>query len=137
MSEQNKAIIRRFIKEVQNQHKVDAIDEFFSADCKDHSRMVQEAGPEAHKQFFSMMFNAFPDASFTVHDMLAEGDRVVTRKTFQATYQGDFMGIPATGKQVSMQIFDMMRVADGKITDHWAVADMLGLMQQMGVVPSE
>ena len=137
MSEQNKALVRRFIEEVQNRHKVDAMDELFKADRRDHSGMVEEVGPEAEKQFFRMMFSAFPNANFTVQDMLAEGDKVVTRKTFQATHTGDFMGIAATGKQVSMKIIDIVHVADGKITDHWPIADMLGLMQQIGAAPSQ
>ena len=71
----------------------------------------------------------------TIHDWVAEGDRVVTRKTFHGTHQGDFMGIPAMSKQVTFDIIDILRIAGGKMAEHWAVADQLGLRRQLGVVP--
>ena len=65
----------------------------------------------------------------------AEGAKVATRKTFHGSHQGEFMGIPPTGQQVSMELIDIVRIADGRVVEHWAVGDNLGMMQQLGIVP--
>ena len=79
---------------------------------------------------------AFPDSQVTIDDMIAEGDQVVTKKTFSGTHTGDFVGIPATGKRVTLQFVDIMRLRDGKIVEHWNCLDQLSLMQQLGVIPT-
>ena len=134
--QENKALVRRFVEEVQNQHNLDALDALFSPDFVDHSGMTNPPNREGTKGFFTMMFAAFPDMRFTIRQQLAEGDKVMTHKTFQGTHQGPFMGIPATGKQVAFDVIDILTVADGKITEHWTVGDMLSLMQQLGAVPT-
>ena len=78
---------------------------------------------------------AFPDFRPEIHWQVAAGDLVTTYKTYYGTHQGEFLGIPATGKKVSFYTVDAMRVVDGKITEHWGVATLLDLMQQLGVVP--
>ncbi len=134
-TEKNKAIIRRFVEEVQNLHNIGALEELFSPDFTDHSGLSSLPPTlDGTKQFFTMLFTAFPDIQATIHDQVAEGDKVVTRKTFRGTHRGDFMGIPPTGKHIALDVIDIFRVVSGKIADHWAVADMLGLMQQLGVV---
>jgi steroid delta-isomerase-like uncharacterized protein len=135
-TEENKAIVRRFVEEVQNRHDVGALEKLFSPNFTDHSN-ISNLPPtlDGSKQFFTMLFTAFPDMQATIHDQVAEGDKVVTRKTFHGTHQGEFMGIPPTDKHVVVDVIDIFRVASGEIKDHWAVADMLGLMQQLGVVP--
>jgi len=135
MSEENKAIVRRFVDEVQNQHDLGALDELFSPDFVDHSAMSTPPTLDGTRQLFTMMFSAFPDLRVNIHDQVAEGDKVVTRKTFHGTHQGEFMGIPPTDKEVAFDVIDIFRIVDGRITDHWNVVDMLGLMQQLGVVP--
>ncbi len=90
---------------------------------------------EGVKQLFTALRTAFPDLHATIHDQIAEGNRVVTRKTFYGTHQGELLGIPATGKQVAFEVIDILQLAGGKITDHWNVVDQLGLMQQLGVIP--
>jgi predicted ester cyclase len=82
------------------------------------------------------VFTAFPDMRAEIHDQVAEGDKVVTRKTFYGTQQGEFMGIPPTGKKVAFDVIDIFRIADGRILEHWFAGDMLGLMQQLGAVPA-
>jgi steroid delta-isomerase-like uncharacterized protein len=133
--EQNKALVRRFVDEVQCQHDLAALDELFSPDFVDHSGMTNPPTLEGSRQFFSMMFAAFPDMRFTIRQQIAEGDKVLTHKTLQGTQLGPFMGIPATGKAVAVDVMDIFTVAGGKITEHWTVGDMLGMMQQLGVVP--
>jgi steroid delta-isomerase-like uncharacterized protein len=134
--EEKKALVCRFIEEVQNQHNLDVLDELCSPDLVDHSGTTSPPNLEGTKAFFAMMFAAFPDMRFEIRLQLAEGDKVMTYKTFHGTHQGAFMGIPATGKDVTFDNIDILTVTDGKITEHWAVGDMLSLMQQLGVVPA-
>jgi steroid delta-isomerase-like uncharacterized protein len=136
MSEANKALIRRFVEEVQNQHNVDAFDEFFAPSFVNYDPLPGLPGTLAGaKQLHRMLFAAFPDLKMTIHDQAAESDKVWTRKTASGTHQGELLGIPATGKYVFWNIIDIMRIGNGKITEHWVVADVMSLMQQLGAVP--
>jgi len=134
--EENKAVVLRFVEEVQNQHNLDLIDELFSPDFTDYSGRANPPTKEGLKPFFAFMFSAFPDLHFTIQQQLAEGDRVMTYKTFYGTHQGDFMGIPPTGKQVVFDNIDIFTVKDGQLTAHWTVGDNLSLMQQLGAIPA-
>jgi len=134
--QENKALVRRFVEEVQNQHNLAALDVLCSPDFVDHSGITNPPNREGSKQFFTVLFAAFPNMRFTIRQQLAEGDKVMTHKTFQGTHQGPFMGIPATGKQVAFDVIDIFTVANGNLTDHWAVADQFSLMQQLGAVPT-
>lgn len=137
MSQQeNKALVRRFVENVQNQHNLAAIDELFRPDYFDHSGIANPPTVEGAKMAFKALFAAFPDLHVTIHQQLAEGDHVMTFKTLHGTHLGEFMGIPPTGNQVSFDLIDIFNIADGKITAHWAVANMLGLLQQLGVAPA-
>jgi predicted ester cyclase len=82
-----------------------------------------------------MFRGAFPDSYFTVEDMVAEGDKVVTRKTFHGTHEGEFMGIPPSGQAVRMGLIDIVRISEGRVVEHWSMGDTLGLMRQLGVIP--
>ncbi len=138
MSEANKAFIRRFVEEVQNQHNTDAFDGFFSPSFVNYDIAPGFSGTrEGGKQLHKMFFAALPDLQVTIHDQAAEGDRVWTRKTFSGTHHGELFGVPATGKHVSWDIIDIMTIKDGQITEHWVVADVMGLMQQLGTVPQQ
>jgi steroid delta-isomerase-like uncharacterized protein len=87
--------------------------------------------------YFRMLRSAFPDLRLQVEDVIETGDKGVARVTATATHQGEFMGIPATGQQARMQLIDIMRFDDdGLVCEHWGVADMLSLMQQLGAVPA-
>ncbi len=134
--DENKAIARRFVEEVQNKGNIGAVDEFLADDFVNHS--VPPGLPpdrEGVKQLFTMFRNAFPDFHAVIHDQVAEGDEVVTRKTFYGTHQGELFGIAPTGKEMAIDLIEILRVSgDGKITDHWNVVDQLGLMQQLGAV---
>ncbi len=85
--------------------------------------------------FLQGFASAFPDARFTIDDMIAEGDRVATKKTFTGTHQGPFAGIPPTGNRVTLTYVDILRVRDGRIVEHWLSMDQLSFMQQLGVIP--
>lgn len=134
MSEQNKKIVRRTFKEIWNHGNLAVVDERFSADYVGHST-PEIHGPEGGKQFAAMMRSAFPDFHYTVEDEIAEGDRVVHRWTARGTHEGEFQGMPPTGKQVTITGISVYRVANGKLVEGWTDADMLGLLQQLGTVP--
>jgi predicted ester cyclase len=82
-----------------------------------------------------MFKGAFPNSYFSVEDMIAEGDKVVTRKTFHGTHEGEFMGIPPSGRHVNVSLIDVVRISDGRVVEHRSVGDNLGMMQQLGVMP--
>ena len=87
-------------------------------------------------EYFGLLRSAFPDMRMVVEDLLAADDKTVARVRVRATHKGEFMGVAATDKQVSMQLIDIMRFdGDGLVCEHWGVADMLSLMQQLGAVP--
>ena len=108
-----------------------------STDFVDHSAFPGiPADRGGVRLLFAMLRSGFPDLQATVHDQVADDDKVVTRKTLHGTHRGEFMGIPPTGRSAALEIIDILRVRDGKITDHWCVVDQLGLLQQLGVIPA-
>ncbi|MFQ5901607.1 MAG: ester cyclase [Thermodesulfobacteriota bacterium] len=135
--EENKAIMRRWYEEVLNKGNLAVVDELIATDCVDHNPLAPElpAGLEGVKQGFTMFRTAFPDVRVTVEDMIAEGDKVVSRLTLRGTHKGEFMGIAPAGKQVTVASIDIVRIAGGKMVEHWDVIDELSMMQQLGVVP--
>jgi len=135
--EENKAIELRFLEEVVNKGNLAVIDELVAANFIDHSALPGAAPDrEGYKQFFAMTRTAFPDFHSTLEDMIAEGDKVVERFTVRGTHKGEFMGIAPTGKQVEVEGIAIHRLAGGKIVEDWFSMDMLGMMQQLGVVPA-
>ena len=135
-AEYNKALVRRFVDEVQSGGNTDLIDEICSAEFVNHSASPGlPADREGIKILTTMFKGAFPDSYFTVEDMIAEGDKVVTRKTLHGTHEGEFMGIPPSGRTVNVSLIDVVRISDGLVVEHWSVGDNLGMMQQLGVIP--
>ncbi len=136
--EENKAAVRRFVEEVQSQHRLDLVDELFDPDYIDHAvplGMPPAQGTEYFKQFYTTMLRALLDAHATIHDQIAEGDKVTTRKTFRGTHQGEFMGIPPTGKEVELLVIDIFRVTGGKLVEHWGTWDRLSILEQIEAMP--
>jgi steroid delta-isomerase-like uncharacterized protein len=136
-TERNKAVIRRFIEEVQNQKNWDVYDELNDPEFFNHSAPPGMTDREGSKQYLEGFLNAFPDFHFTIDDMIAESDQVVTKKTFTGTHEAEFGGIPPTGKKVRVTFVDIMRIRDGRITEHWNCINQLDFMQQLGVIPAE
>jgi steroid delta-isomerase-like uncharacterized protein len=133
--EANKAIERRVFEEIWNQGALDVADEVFASDAVLHGLTAEDmSGPEAFKQFVVMYRAAFPDMEWAVEDQIAEGDMVVTRLTGTGTHQGELMGIPPTNVQATTTVIAIVRITDGKIQESWNSVDMLGLMQQLGVI---
>jgi steroid delta-isomerase-like uncharacterized protein len=137
--EENKAVIRRFLKDFFEGGNLDLADELFDPDYVLHDPAVPEEvrGPEGIKQYVSMYRSAYPDTHFTVEDQIAEGDRVVTRWTGQGTQQGELMGISPTDNQVTVTGIEFDRVSDGKMQETWVNYDALGMMQQLGVASQQ
>jgi steroid delta-isomerase-like uncharacterized protein len=136
-AEENKALVRRMTEEIFNRGNIDAVDEFLTPDSFDHNPMPgQPSGSEGLKWVARAMRTAFPDMRFEIHDQVAEGDRVMNRWTMSGTHEGELLGMPATGKRVAVAGFDMIRFADGKMAEHWAQMDQLGMMQQLGMIPA-
>jgi steroid delta-isomerase-like uncharacterized protein len=95
------------------------------------------ATKEGTLEFFRILLSAFPDWRMTVEDLIADGDKAVARVTVTGTHKGEFMGVPPAGTRVDVQLIDIMRFdGAGLVCEHWGVADMLSLMQQLGVVPA-
>lgn len=134
-TEDNKANVRRGY-EALNQRNLAVFDELLTPDIVFHNASTTIQGLEAYKQFLSMYITAFPDLHFTIEDMIAEGDFVVVRQTTRGTHQGNLMGIPPTGKQVSGTGIFITHIVNGKAVEQWINGDDLGLLQQLGVVPT-
>jgi predicted ester cyclase len=137
----NKAVVRRFVEEIQNQARVGALDELLSRDFVNHSGTVKDIpGMEGATDFEGMLEidrmyrRSFPNQRVTILDQAAEGDKVWTYKRFETVHEGKFMGIAPTGKSVRADAIDIMRVVDGMIVEHWALQDVWGLMRQLGAV---
>ena len=133
--EQNKSIVRKY-GELMNAQDVDGALAHFGPSFVDHSvRPGMPQGTEGARLFFNMLFTAFPDLHATIEDIIAEGDKVVDRMTCEGTHQGMFMGASPTGKHVKWSFIDINRIVDGKVVEHWAEVDTMGIMQQLGLVP--
>ena len=136
-TERNKAVVQRFIEEVQNQKDWAVFDELNAPDFVNLSAPPgMPADLAGGKMFLAAFVDAFPDSHVTVDDMIAEGDRVATKKTMTGTHTGEFNGIAPTGKRVEIQYVDILRLRDGQIIEHWLSMDQLSFMQQLGVIPS-
>jgi steroid delta-isomerase-like uncharacterized protein len=137
MSEQNKAIARRVFEEVWNKGNLDALDEVYVADVVGHNAPPgQPPGIKGTRQFIGMYLQAFPDTRMVVEDQVAEGDKVVTRWTATGTHRGELMGMPPTGKSVRVTGITINRLEGGKIVEEWGIFDQLGMLQQLGAIPS-
>lgn len=135
--EENKALFRRYITELVNHGNMDVADELVAAGYIEHEAGPpgSPSGPEGVKHFFGMLRDAFPDAQITVEDQLAEGDKVVSHVVCRGTHNGEFMGIPPTGRSVVYEAIDIVRISGGQIVEHWGVTDNLGLLQQLCAYP--
>jgi steroid delta-isomerase-like uncharacterized protein len=131
-----KQLNNRFYDEVFRRHHVDAIDELLTDDFVEHTPAPGQATDrQGAKDFIGQMLQAFPDLEFKIETQIAEGDTVAAVTTMTGTQQAEFMGIPATGRSVSVQVMDTARVRNGKFYDHWGLVDTPGLMTQLGVAP--
>jgi steroid delta-isomerase-like uncharacterized protein len=134
-AEENKAIARRSW-EIVSQRNPDALEEVYAADAVLHEPDQDLQGLEDAKQYLSLYLSAFPDQTATVEDVIAEGDKVVTRWTIRGTHQGETEEFgPPTGKQAELQGITIHRFEDGEIVEEWNRYDNLSALQQLGLVP--
>ena len=136
MPDDNKALLRRFYEELWTKGNLDAGDELVSRDYVDHQ---PAPGLRTDRDGFRALVRAwregFPDGRETIGDLIAEGDKVVGRFTFEGTHTGVFFGIPPTGRRVRMHGIDIATIANGKIVELWYSEQTYELLQQLGVVP--
>jgi steroid delta-isomerase-like uncharacterized protein len=130
----NKAIVRHYYEQVWNNGRLDLVEEFIAEDFgKDNMHQIPgHNSRDSLKASIGSALEALPDIQITLHDVIAEGNKVVTRSTFTATHQGELMGIPATGKQLTVSGATIFRLDNARITLFWNFNDNLGLMQQLG-----
>jgi len=130
-----RALRRLFDDQIINGHNLDAIPGWFAPDFVDHVEIPgMPSGVEGVRARHAMLFTAMPDIHIDVDDVIADGDTTAARFTITGTDTGGFMGMPATGKAVRVTGMDFMRFANKRIVEHWGEMDMLGLMQQLGVL---
>ena len=135
MSEQNKALARRWFEDLFSRGDLDAAKEIISADFVDHLTHEDERGLEELKYYVTIYRTAFPDIRDTVEEIVAEGDKVVVRWTSRGTDQGEFMGVAPTGRHVTFTGMRLFRIAENEIAESWVNIDERGLQEQLGTVP--
>ena len=129
----NKASARRMVDEVVNEGNIDLIDELLAPEFVDHSAPPGvPPGREGAKLFMTALRHAFPDLHASVDDVIAEGDKVVQRTRARGTMKGELMGLPPSGKSASWEQIHILRFANGREVEHWAVSDQLGMLSQLG-----
>jgi predicted ester cyclase len=137
MTTDMKSMVERIPLEVLNSGNFGLIDELMAPDFVEH--FPQPGVPptrEGFKQFAISLKTAFPDLHYVIEDSLEIGDRIVHRLTASGTMKGEFMGVPATGKRATWTEIHIGRVANGRLTEHWALIDQLGMLVQLGIVPA-
>jgi len=139
-SEAAKAVVRRNTEEVQGKGNFDVFEELFADNFIDHTPQPGTTTNKAGvRKLYTYMRTAFPDFHAEIHWQLADGDRVTTYKTYHGTHEGRFLGVAPTHRKMHFETVDVMRVQNGKITDHWGVGNLLSLLQQIGgwIPPAE
>src|SRR5260370_1536732 len=127
-----KAVVRRNTEEVQGKGNFDVFEEIFADDFVDHTNQTSMTPDKAGvRRLYTYMREAFPDFHAKIHWQLADSDRVTTFKTYYGTHDGPFLGIALTHRKIHFESVDVMRVRNGRITDHWGVGNLLSLMQQI------
>ena len=135
-TDDKKRLVKRFVDEVFALGRLETIDELVAPDFVDHEEFPGlTSDRDGVKQFFTMFKSAFPDGRFDVEDLIEEGDKMVVRATIRGTHRGVFIGIPPTGKQITVTSIDILRIRDGQAIEHWGVTDMAAMLTQLGVMP--
>ena len=135
--QRNKETFRRYVEEVWKDENLDIADEVFAEKYLSHQSdgTVLERGPEDVKKFVTEYRSAFSDIEDVVEDMIGEGDKVVTRWTLRATHTGEFRGIPATDKRITITGIGIFRFSEeGEVMESWDSLDQLGMLKQLGAV---
>ena len=134
-TEQNKMLARHLFEETWNSKNLAVLDEMVAPNFVFHNSVQTFYGPEGFKQFAATYHTAFPEAHFSIEDVIAEGDTVVLRWTARGTHSGELLGIPPSGKQVTVSGMTITLISNGKSVESWGEFDALGMLQQIGVIP--
>ena len=135
-AEENRALVRRFVEEFWNEGNMSAADELMAPDAEIHMPTGEMVDLDGLKSFAGTFRGSFPDWHSTVEELIAEGDGVAELWTGRGTHRGELQGIPPTGKRVEVPGSVFYRIVDGKIVEFRGQLDMMGLMQQLGTIPS-
>lgn len=133
---ENKALAHRILEEVFSQGRLSQIEELFTPGILIHDPDKELLGFEQVKQGILRLREAFPDLTYSIEDMIGEDDKVMVRFTGKGTHRGNFRGVAPTDKQMTYTGIMIMRLAEGKLAEYWAVSDALGIFRQLGVYPS-
>ena len=133
--DQNKDIARRFIQEVFVEADPAAVDQLATEDFTPHSWGEMPPGRDSLKAAQQRVSQGLADVSMRIEDVIAEGDKVAVRLTAHGRHDGDFMGMPGSGKEYTISEIHIFRIANGQVAEHWRDADMLGQMRQLGALP--
>ena len=126
----------QFYEQVFRSRNVNAVDNLLTDDFIEHTPAPgQGTDRKAAKDFIGQMLQAFPDLDFSIDNQIAEGDTVSAVATMTGTHRGEFMGVPATGRKISVQTLDTGKVRGGKFSEHWGLVDVPSMMAQLGVAP--
>jgi predicted ester cyclase len=135
--ERNKKLARLLMEEDISRGDEAVAEAIIHPDFFDHTNPPDmQHGIDGHKAIVRLFRQVFPDLEWRIDDLIAEGDKVVARTTMRGTHLGDFFGLPPTGRRVAMTGVHIVRIADGKIIEHWGSNDDLGLMRQLGAIPT-
>jgi steroid delta-isomerase-like uncharacterized protein len=139
MPADNNSIVRRLYEEIYNKRKLEVLSELVSPSHAFHGPNFSGSsiGPDAYKRQVALFLAGFPDLRWTIEDTVIEKDKVVVLWSFTGTHKGEYRGVPATNKRVSVEGITIHEIANGKIMDSYANWDIWGLMQQLGVVPAQ
>lgn len=137
-TEQNKAISRRIPLEVFNEGRLDVIDQIVAPDIKEHGELPPgiPAGRDGLRAVASALRKGFPDIKYRIDLEVAEGDFVAGYTTVSGTHKGEVFGMPATGKHAEWAETHIVKIVNGKITEHWGIVDQLGMLRQLGLAPT-
>jgi steroid delta-isomerase-like uncharacterized protein len=139
MSEANKAVVLRLVEDVFNERRFELVDEVLAEDFVNHNPPPVpgiDAGRSGFRTILEYFAHAFPDSRAEAVRVLADGGFVVLHDLVRGTHREEFMGVPATGKQVVAEFIHIFRVQDGKLAERWGLLDAMSLMQQLGALPA-
>jgi steroid delta-isomerase-like uncharacterized protein len=137
LSEAAKAVVRRNTDEVQGGGNFELFEELFADDYLDHTPQPgRTPDKDGARTLYHLLRGAFPDFHADIHWQAADGNLVTTYKTYHGTHEGEFLGVAPTGRKIHFETVDVMRVRDGQIVEHWGVANLFSLMQQLGALPA-
>jgi steroid delta-isomerase-like uncharacterized protein len=131
-AETNKTVVRRLVHEAQSKGDLAVVDELVAEDFIDHTPFPGVPPTRAGvRMLFGYLRTAFPDLQVKIHEQIADDDKVVTRKSFEGTHRGEFMGVSATGRAVSFEVIDILTLRNSQIVEHRVMFDQLSIQQQL------